>query len=561
MSVDRIESLHQEASEHYLNGRFRDAIRVWNQVLSLDPSNEQALEGVRMSSLLGDESSLNDEIDQGLKVFELDSPAPQADPPRPVSDDADESRVGDLQDPSRQGDGIDFGDMEAVDPIPLADGEEASQETGLAPLAPKLPSVDPAVAELARRVESLLEEARSKASSGDLAGALAILGRVQVLDESNAEAAELEREWRSATEKASGEVDRWMIEGVQAYEAGTYDEARGWFLKVLGKLPEHAEAQHYLQEIANATSRSKDEAQAEPDDLLGSFLSNSESPPTEPDRPRDLGPEAPACGEEIPLAGDPRGEMAPEPPKYRPRDRRPVRAERTARKGRLRVGVIAAVCVLVAGTGLAAAWFVFSGGNDGSRPEEETARIERAPVKNPSPAPPEGQGNPAPPPPFGTSMTRARDAMSRNDFEGAILAYNDALRADPTSADARIGMANATEAYKVVKARREQIDRVRGAFEDGEYASALRVLYRLPEGFEGSTVERWKVNGWFNLAVIALRAGEVPQALQHFDEVLAIQDDQEARKWRAFSQRYVTLPKDRAYYAAAESIGFRSLED
>jgi tetratricopeptide (TPR) repeat protein len=574
MSVERIESLHQEASEHYLNGRFAEAIRAWNQVLSLDPANEQALEGVRMSSLLGEgedaagqppspEPSLDDDIDAGLRVFEFDAKAPDA--PAPAGD----APVGDLPDPNRQSDGIDFGDLQQVEAIPLAAGvaEENldlgpdAEETGLAPLAPHLPGSDPAVVELARRVHALLDDAKAKAAAGATAEALAVLARVQVLDEDNAEAAELADRLRNDSDRAAGEIDRWMTEGVQAFEAGSSDEARGWFLKVIGRMPGHAEAKHYLTELgrASASDPGAEPALEGSGDLLSSFLSNSEPPAV--DFPSFAGRAADAAGEGIPLAPHPEPESpsAPSPMRHRERPAPPA----AARTGGSRKGLVVALGAVAVCAVLGVAWYVLSPGG-GSAPAGEPAAVPRAPVRHGQasapPPPAETEGSPAIPP-LGASMARGRAAMDRRDYDGAILAFHDALRADPANSDAHAAMAQATEAYKVEKARREQIQGVRDAFRDGEYSSALRVIYRLPDEFDAATVNRWKVNGWFNLAVVALRAGEVPQAIQHLDEALAIQDDADARKWKAFAQRYVNLPKDRVYYSAAESIGFRSRDD
>lgn len=557
MSVERIESLHQEASEHYLQGRFRAAIEAWRLVLALDPANEQALEGVRMSSLLseGGEAEakpvavaapevdpLDAEIDAGLRVFEFDA----VEPP-----------VGDLPDPSRQSDGIDFGDLEGIDAIPLggADGSGAEppsrEETGLAPVVAHVPGVDPAVAELNRRVRALLDEAKAKAASGDAEGALAVLGRVHVLDEDNAEAVALEGELRDVSARVTGEIDRWMTEGVQAFEGGMLDEARGWFVKVLDRIPDHAEAVHYLKRIGTPSQpAAAPEGESEPNDLLASFLSNSDPAPEESAFP------------EIPIRAAAVEETAPVPEAapMRPRGPRPsfqpAPAPARSRRGPL-LGLAALALVVVAGSA-----FVFLGG-DGSDSSEASAP---APVPRATAAAPKGDApasRPSEPsvPSLSASLARGREAMAALDYDDAVLAYNDALRADPTNAEAQQGMALATESYKAVKAQNEQIAGIRSAFEDGEFASALRVIYRLPDTFDRATVDRWKANGWFNLGVVALRAGEVPQAIQHFDEVLAIREEPETQKWKAFARRYETLSKDRAYYAATDSIRFRRLDD
>jgi len=557
MSVERIDSLHQEAAEHYLQGRFPEAIAAWRQVLALDPANEQALEGVRMSSLLAEGGEppaasvavaspevdpLDAEIDAGLRVFEFD---------------AVETPVGDLPDPTRQGEGIDFGELDGIDPIPLAarDGSgaapSAAEETGLAAVAAHVPGVDPAVVELTRRVRALLDEAKAKAAAGDSEGALAILGRVQVLDEENAEAAALESELRDASARVTGEVDRWMTEGVQAYQGGMLDEARGWFVKVLDRIPDHAEAVHYLERIqVPSQPGAAEEGAAEPNDLLASFLTNSDPASPESAFPEILKRPAPA------EAPDPAAGAAP----WRPRGPRasfePAAPAARSRRGPL-LGLAALGLLVVAGS----AFVLFSGDDDGSSagsgPAPAPGAAAVAPkAEAPSPEPPKLSV-----PPLSGSLARGREAIAARDYDDAVLAFHDALRADPTNAEAQQGMALATEAYKTVKAQNEQIAGIRSAFEDGEYASAMRVIYRLPDTFDRATVDRWKINGWFNLGVVALRAGEVPQAIQHFDEGLAIREEPETQKWKAFARRYESVPKDRAYYAATDSIRFRRLDD
>jgi tetratricopeptide (TPR) repeat protein len=558
MSVERIESLHQEASEHYLQGRFREAIEAWRRVLALDPANEQALEGVRMSSLLSEGAeveaspvavaapqvdSLDAEIDAGLKVFEFDA----VEPP-----------VGDLPDPARQAEGIDFGDLDGVDAIPLdgAGGPGAeppsAEEIGLAPVVTHVPGVDPAVAELNRRVRALLDEAKGKAASGDAEGALAVLARVHILDEDNAEAVALEGELRDASARWTGEVDRWMTEGVQAFEGGMLDEARGWFVKVLDRIPDHAEAVHYLKRIGTPSEpAASPAAEPEPNDLLASFLSSSDPVPAESAFPEipiraampDKAAPAPEAAPMRPRAA--RASFSPAPP-----------APTWSRRGPL-LGLAALALLVVAGS----VFLFLRGEGNGSGGASAPAPVPRAAAAATKAQTPARRPTEPSVPPLSASLARGREAMEARDFDAAVLAYNDALRADPANAEAQRGMALATESYKAVKAQHEQIAGIRSAFEDGEYASALRVIYRLPDTFDRAMVDRWKANGWFNLGVVALRAGEVQQAIQHFDEVLAIREEPETQKWKSFARRYETLPKDRAYYAATDSIRFRRLDD
>src|SRR6185503_16460109 len=91
MSTDRISRLHEQASEHYLNGDYPAALASWREVLALDPRNEAALEGARMASQFASEHAeasrvtaspeLEQDLDLGLKVFDSlasKAPAPAA---------------------------------------------------------------------------------------------------------------------------------------------------------------------------------------------------------------------------------------------------------------------------------------------------------------------------------------------------------------------------------------------------------------------------------------------------------------------------------------------------
>lgn len=160
------------------------------------------------------------------------------------------------------------------------------------------------------------------------------------------------------------------------------------------------------------------------------------------------------------------------------------------------------------------------------------------------------------------AMARAKRAMEAKDYAAAIVAFNQAIQIDPTLQEARDGMTAASEAYKVKKLEDEQVLRIRDYFEENEYSSALRVLYRLPATMDAATVNRWKVNGWYNKGVAELLGAECREAKASFDEALAIDaGDEGAKRLSEFAEKALDVPKDRAYYAKVEAIGFRKLDD
>ena len=150
--------------------------------------------------------------------------------------------------------------------------------------------------------------------------------------------------------------------------------------------------------------------------------------------------------------------------------------------------------------------------------------------------------------------------MALGDFGGAVMAFNDALALDPGNEEAKAGIADAGERYKANKAERDALNNIRFAFRDGEFSSGLRLAYRLPPSVTKSYTDGVKVAGWYNLSVVALRAGDCREALSHLDEALQIAPaDVEAKKLREFASRYAEAMKDRMFLNRVEALEFRLL--
>ena len=52
---ERIDQLHQQAAAQYLQGEFNAAMESWRELLSLDPEDERAREGLRLCEMLAEE--------------------------------------------------------------------------------------------------------------------------------------------------------------------------------------------------------------------------------------------------------------------------------------------------------------------------------------------------------------------------------------------------------------------------------------------------------------------------------------------------------------------------
>jgi len=156
------------------------------------------------------------------------------------------------------------------------------------------------------------------------------------------------------------------------------------------------------------------------------------------------------------------------------------------------------------------------------------------------------------------AIARAKHLVASGDFAAAVVAYNEAIQLDPANLDAREGLSAAAAQYKAQKSDAEALKAIETAFAGGEYASALRLSYRLPGTVDALRIDRIKQAGWYNLAVVALRAGDCRGASSNLDEVLGIAaDDADAKKLKDFASRYAEAPKDRAFLDTVEALPFR----
>ena len=190
---------------------------------------------------------------------------------------------------------------------------------------------------------------------------------------------------------------------------------------------------------------------------------------------------------------------------------------------------------------------------------ESSGHSEPKPVPKPEPKPgPAGQAQSV-----ADAMARARAALESGDYGAAVLARvqrGDRDRSDNVrsqEAAQRAGGSTRT------KAEGEKPDQARKVFANGEYESALRLLYRLPDGLvPPATLNRYKKNGWYNLGVIALRGADCKQARERFAEALDLGgEDPVVRRGKRLADACAGQQKDRTYYDIVEGLPFRNLEE
>ncbi len=550
MSTEQINRLHEQASERYLNGDYQGAIEAWRGVLSLDAANEQALEGVLLASQFVDPGSpvraegtpeMEHDVDQGLKV--LDGLR------------ATTLLHGDMAD----------GTVDRKPAPPRGDGALALQDSfeRWEPPPANAP-VSAAASELKRRVDDLLGEAKAKAEAGERDEALAILSRLAILDEENADAAVLRSKIEAEGASDLDKIELAIIEGVAALEADNLDEAERRLSEALELAPDHREARHYLEKVVERRASGTEE-------FLGG--AHGEAAPNEGAVERAIGGDAEPPPEAFalkPIRAE--AKAPPEPPEPPP-----------AQAGRrfalpppkvLIFGAVGAAALISAAIALPRLF-----GGTASKPSVPTIAAARVPAGNASaparrPAPiasrgmlPSAGAEAAPSAPadpeerakaVASSLAKGRSLMASSDFGGAVVAFNETLTLDPGNTEAKAGIADAGERYKASKAERDAISSIKMAFRGEEFSSGLRLAYRLPPSVSASYVAGVKVAGWYNLAVVALRAGDCREALSHLDEALQVSpSDAESKTLREFAARYVEVVKDRVFLDRVEALAFR----
>jgi tetratricopeptide (TPR) repeat protein len=160
------------------------------------------------------------------------------------------------------------------------------------------------------------------------------------------------------------------------------------------------------------------------------------------------------------------------------------------------------------------------------------------------------------------SLAQGDEALARKDYQAAIMAYNEVVRLDPQDATVRAKLLAVGEEYKKSRTDLEKLEKARTLFAGGEYESALRLIYRLPEGLlPPEQIDRYKVTGWYNLGVVALRGANCTDAVLHLTEAQALApDDPDVRAARELADRCESMSSDRAFYNRADGLPFRKLD-
>jgi tetratricopeptide (TPR) repeat protein len=615
MSRQRLEDLHDQASGYYLQGDFRSAAETWRRILADAPDDERALEGVRLCSGLEDaaepQAAPTPPARASVAETLLDSLEELEDEPGPMSPDGEydgrESGssfldLSDLADdggpsissadfggaimasPADTGGGVesraagaetyvataeledvceaprefDFGDWpDEEQEVVVVSSEESEDEAEVSGEPEPQPAAmsSSTAAELRHRVRELMDVALAAVERGDKDEALAVLSRLEILDEEN-EAV------RSLKEKIRLEIEADRKHPPGAPPRAEQPAVAVPALEILD-----------LEGDEPAGDRSARTAQARTA-LAGSAA----------DRP------AAATAAPASPAGEPAAQARPESAAAGV-----VPRQAAAKPAARRIDVLASVRGLAAGLpalpprapwiagagvaviGVALAGWLFFGGSDGTEEAGASPAIATAAAGSPMPSTEAGarsetaqRGGEALVPDrrpvevvVAETLARADRLFDAGDYRGAVVAYDEVLALDPEHERARERLLVAGNRYRDERAATEEWAGALRSFRSGDYRQALHAFYRVPEGKRPPELERYKQNGWYNLGVLALKSGDCRDALSNLNEAQGISAN-DAGTLTALELARLCSRGERStpsYQLAVGMLALRSLDD
>ncbi|HKQ61248.1 MAG TPA: tetratricopeptide repeat protein, partial [Candidatus Polarisedimenticolaceae bacterium] len=158
-------------------------------------------------------------------------------------------------------------------------------------------------------------------------------------------------------------------------------------------------------------------------------------------------------------------------------------------------------------------------------------------------------------------LSDAQTAFDAGRYSDAVVSYNQALAIDPNNEAVRKQLFVAGERYREQHQRDERWEEAIRAFQTQDFRNALRLFYRVPESEGRQGLSRYKLNGWYNLGVMALKSGACREAVDNFTEAVNLGPDDNQARVGADLARECGGRQSTTYYPAVQKLELRGLED
>ncbi|HHN75133.1 MAG TPA: tetratricopeptide repeat protein, partial [Acidobacteria bacterium] len=482
--------------------------------------------------------------------------------------------------------------------------EDLEREISVEEFLPQTPAPQP----VADEEPALVVQARQALTEGRLADAMELASRAMATSEEAPGAEEVLEQAREETQRRAGHAESLLVEGLAAMEAGNYDEAIPLFEQALELVPEHPEITEALDKARGLVSPPADGPPAEDLDFdalesiplagaapaqpaaaatadeaaaTGDFHAAAAEVPEAPPPPPPP-PPLPESGNTGAAGAPPVALDAPEPldasaaSTGSPRGR--VASSRGERSRTMLIGLLLVV-LLAAGGWYGYGWWKGQQSLEAVPPTPPTTPVAASePAATPAatavPVEPTETDDATPPPPNEPQapvytardvprlLAEAERLLAAGKQAEAVKVLIVAQQADPTSFEVVERLQDARAALRERQQAEERIAIGRDAFEAGSYEEALRIFYRVPKAYQPEGLERWIANGWYNLGVRSLQAGDVVEAARFFaDGLELVPGDVGAQRNRELARRYRRRGLDDAYRLYVSRLSLRGLDD
>lgn len=413
-----------------------------------------------------------------------------------------------------------------------------------------------------KKIEQYLADGDRAFAAGDYQQAIDLWSRIFLIDVTNDEASDRIERAKAKRRELEQQIEPHLNAGIAAFERGDTARAQAELTEVLRLDPQNASAQDYLERLndpASETPAAASNAYVAPAASEFSFF--EEEPATGAEAPL-MPPDAPEPSQTKARPSEKKGDAAP--------------ASKASARRRLPTTAIAAVLALVI-LGVAG-WFVWTrfmnkpAGDPGAGqaiiarasalastgkydqaiallqdiqpddPQHDQALVMIADLRSKR-ASSAQMINGVPAQQFyDERLAAGRAAFETHDYAGAKAAYEQAQRVKPLPPDAKAQFDAASQ--QVAK-----LDAARALFTEQKYAEAIANLQPLlAQDPQNRNVQRMILDAQFNLGVLALQQERLPDAIRAFDEVLAVNpEDELARRSRELAARYEGETKDLLY--------------
>ncbi|MCU0223822.1 MAG: hypothetical protein MUF27_07085 [Acidobacteria bacterium] len=158
-------------------------------------------------------------------------------------------------------------------------------------------------------------------------------------------------------------------------------------------------------------------------------------------------------------------------------------------------------------------------------------------------------------------LVEAKLAVARGDEKTGFALIRQAAQLDPAHAEAKTLAAkveHATASRAEADDRHSQLVRSHG---EHDFASVLRILYRLPKDEQPADFNRAIANASFNLGLQMMRGGDPYGAREYLKDALERRPgDAETKRLLELAKQYRNRERDDVYFKALAEMQFRPLE-